>query len=260
MEFLQKFEENPYRDLYWNVPEQRLGVVNVVGGNAGQFRTAVKTAEYLFSEFPVKEARVVLPDALAGKLPPVEGLVFLSSTESGSFAEAGELTREFAVADYNLVVGDLSKNTITAKAVLAAVCEATRPVLATRDTIDIIAVPGVDRALMNKNLVIFGSVVQLAKLFSAAYYPRVLTMSQPLVQVAEGLHKFTLSYPAGVVTLVNGQILVASGGTVAAVPLEKSGYSPFMLWSGECAARIAALCLYNPGDFVKAAVAGIFGR
>jgi hypothetical protein len=45
---------------------------------------------------------------------------------------------------------------------------------------------------------------------------------------------------------------------VKAVPMEKSGYSPIMLWSGELAVKIVALNLYNPGDFVRATMAAIF--
>ena len=72
------------------------------------------------------------------------------------------------------------------------------------------------------------------------------------------LHKFTLSYPVSIVTLHNGQILVVKNGIVKAVKMEMSGYSPIMLWNGELVAKIVALNLYNPGDFIQAAIAAIF--
>ena len=203
---------------------------------------------------------MIVPDALNGKLPPVEGVVFLSSTESGSFANGGELVANIDGVDWNLLVGDLSKNAITARAVREALALASRPIVVTRDTVDLIAEPGVDQLLMREGLVVFGSLVQVSKLLRAAYYPKVLTASQSLVQVAEALHKFTLSYPTQVITLHDGQILVCSSGRVVAIPLELSGYSPFMLWSGECAARVMAMNLYNPGKFVEASICGILGE
>ena len=47
-------------------------------------------------------------------------------------------------------------------------------------------------------------------------------------------------------------------GIVKAVSMEKSGYSPIMLWSGELAAKIVALNLYNLNDFIDATMAAIF--
>ncbi|MBQ3413474.1 hypothetical protein IJH33_01320 [Candidatus Saccharibacteria bacterium] len=260
MGFLEKLTDNPYQDLLWNVPEQKQGVVNVVGGNGQSFRTVVVTAEFLTGAYPLKEVRVTVPDALSGKLPPVPGVSFLSSTESGSFANEEELEASFGSAEWNLVVGDLSKNAITARAVREALARAERPVVLTRDTVDLVAEPGVDRLLANDKLVVFGSLVQLSKLLHAAYYPKVLMASQSLVQVAEALHKFTLSYPARVVTLHDGQILVCAEGRVVAFSLELTGYSPFMLWSGECAARIVAMNLFCPGKFVEATVCGILAE
>ena len=260
MEFLEKLQQNPWKDLWWNVPEQKLGTVTVVGGNAGGFRAVVKTAEYLAREYPVREVRIAVPDALRGKLPEMEGVIWLASTDSGSMADGDEVARALDSSDWGLVVGDLSKNAITAREMLSAVKEAERPVLVTRDAVDLIAAPGVDMALLNERLVVFASMAQLSKLLQAAYYPKVLMMSQPLVQVVEALHKFTLSYPVGVVTLHDGQILVAKDGRVVGFSLELAGVSPLMLWGGEVAARIVALNLYNPGKFVEATVTGILGE
>ena len=98
---------------------------------------------------------------------------------------------------------------------------------------------------------------QLTKLLRAVYYPKILLMSQSLVQVAEVLHKFTLSYPTKIITLHNGQILMAENGKVKAVPLESVGYSPIMFWGGEVAAKIVALNLYNPHNFMPATIAAL---
>ena len=259
MEFLEKLTKNPYGDLLWNVPERKQGVVAVVGGNEQSFRAVVKTAEFLMGEYPLQEVRVVAPDALNGKLPPVEGVTLLSSTKSGSFADGDELVASMEGADWSLVIGDLSKNAITAQAMREALTKTVKPVMVTRDAVDLIAEPGVDQLLLREGLVVFGSLVQLGKLLHAAYYPKVLMASQSLVQVAEALHKFTLSYPTQVITLHDGQILVCSEGRVVALPLELSGYSPCIIWSGECAAQVTAMNLYSPGKFIEASVCGILG-
>lgn len=256
-EYLRKLEKNEYANLLWNVPEQKMGTVNIVGGQAQSFRTPVRVAEYLGREYPVKEVRLVLPDALFGKLPALDNVVFLPSTESGSLNGEG-LAEALNVADWNLVVGDLSKNSITARGVVGACEIAEKPLLITRDAVDLMVEAGAERTLLNDKVAILASVAQLSKLFRAVYYPKVLMMSQSLVQVADALHKFTLSYPVGVVTLHNGLILVARDGTINAVALEKTGFSPIMLWGGELAARMVALNLFNPGNWLGATTCAVF--
>ncbi len=258
MEYFEKIEKNPYEDLKWNVPERKQGVVNVIGGNGSSFRTEVKVAEFLGANYPMQEVLVVVPDALRGKLPDLPNFSFLPSVESGSFDESQGLMDAFNAADYNLVLGDLSKNAVTGKAVASACRGAEKMTLLTRDAVDLLAENSPERWLMNENIVIFASVMQLQKLLRAVYYPKMLLASQSLMQVSEVLHKFTLSYPAGVVTLHNGQILVAKDGTVKAVELSQSGYSPILLWGGELAAKIVAMNLYNPSQFIPATVCGIF--
>ena len=103
-----------------------------------------------------------------------------------------------------------------------------------------------------------GSLVQIQKVFRTVYYPKVILLSQSLVQITEALHKFTLSYPVSIITLHNNQIIVAKNGEVAVVPLEKSGYTPISIWNGELAAKIMAINLYNPNNFIKATVAAIY--
>ena len=124
--------------------------------------------------------------------------------------------------------------------------------------IDLVVENGPEKLLMNENIILFGSLVQMQKLLRSVYYPKMLLLSQSLIQVVEVLHKFTLSYPVSLVSLHSGQMLAAKNGIVKAVPLEKSGYSPIMIWNGELAAKIVALNLYNPDNFIKATVAAIY--
>lgn len=258
MDYFKKYAENPAEEAKWNIPEKRLGKVAVVGGNAQNFRTVVKVAEFLGANYPLENINAVLPDALNDKMPPVPGLIFLKSTEAGSFADAEEIKKAFEAADYNILIGDLSKNAITGRAVVSACENSASPLLITRDSVDLIAENHPEKLLMNENIALLASLAQIQKLLRAVYYPRMLTLTQSLMQVAETLHKFTLGYPVAIVTLHSGQILVAKNGEVAAVPLEKSGYSPLMIWSGELAAKIVALNLYNPNNFVKATACAIF--
>lgn len=258
MEFFEKLENNPYEDLKWNIPERKQGIVNIIGGNGGSFRTEVKVAEFMTGNFPVEEVRLVLPDSLKGKLPEMPNFQFVPATDSGSFAESQALIDAFKVGDYNLVIGDLSRNTVTGRAVASAVKNSEKMTLLTRDSVDLLADNIPDRWLMNENIVIMASIAQLQKLFRAVYYPKMLLMSSSLVQVAEILHKFTLSYPVGLVTLHNGQVLVAHNGVVKAVDLEKTEYSAMGFWGGEMAAKTVGMNLYNPSKFIEAAVSALF--
>lgn len=258
MDYFEKLDNNPYEDLYWNIPEQKRGTINIVGGNSQSFRTEVKVAEYIVENYPLQKVNTILPDALKTKLPQVDSFEFLPSTAAGSFADTKRLTDIVNAADYSIIVGDLSKNTVTGK-VIANACESSdRPVLVTRDTVDLLAETGSSKTLLNDNICIMGSLAQLQKVLRAVYYPKILILSQSLTQVAEVLHKFTLSYPVNIVTLHNGQIMIAKNGIVKAVPIEKSGYSPIMLWNGELAAKITALNIYNPHDFIAATIAATY--
>lgn len=257
MDYFEKLEKNPYEDLRWNIPERKQGTVNIVGGNLNHFRTEVNTAEYLNANYPVEKVNLVLPDSLKNKLPPLDNFQFLPSIDSGSLAESQGLVDVFNIADFNLVLGDLSRNKITGKAVVSACKSAEKMTLMTRDAVDLVVESGVEKLLMNENLIFMASMPQLIKLFRSVYYPKMLLLSQSLMQVAEVLHKFTLSYPVKIVTLHSGQVLIAENGIVKAVALEMTGYSPITVWSGELAAKIVAMNLYNPNSFIKATVTAI---
>lgn len=260
MDYFEKLSENPYEDLKWNIPERKQGIVNVIGGNAGSFRTEVKVAEFLTGAYPLQEVRLVLPDSLKGKLPNLPNFVFLPSGDTGAFAESQELINSFEDGDFNLVLGDLSRNTVTGRAFASAVKSSGKMVLLTRDSVDLLTENAPDRWLMNENVIIMASLAQLQKLLRAVYYPKMLLMSASLMQVAEVLHKFTLSYPVGVVTLHNEQVLVAKDGVVKASELAKTGYSPMTFWNGEAAGKIVGMNLYNPNKFVNATVGVVAGN
>ena len=258
MDYFQKIEEKPKDELTWNIPEKKQGIINIVGGNSQSFKTEIKIAEYLNVKYPIDVLNVVLPDTLKNQLPSFPNFKFLKSTDSGSFKDGTEIAKVFNSGDFNLVLGDLSKNTITGKAFFSACKETERPTLLTRDAVDLFIENLDEIGLMNENLIFFASMAQLQKLLRAVYYPKMLLLSQSLVQVVDILHKFTLSYPISIITLHNEQILIVKNGNVKGVPIIKSGYSPFMLFQGELAAKIVALNLYNPNNFLNATISAIF--
>lgn len=258
MDYFTRVERGNYEDLTWNIPEQKQGIVNIIGGNSQNFRTEVRTAEFITANYPIKEVRLVLPNALKNNLPDLPNLVFLPSTDSGSFNESQELNNVFNSADFNLLLGDLSKNSVTGTAVAGACRRSEKMTLLTRDTVDIVADNDPERALMNENLIFFTSMAQLQKLLRAVYYPKMLLLTQSLIQVSEVLHKFTLSYPIKLVTLHDGQILLAENGAIRVVSIEESGYSPVTIWSGELAAKITLLNLFNPNNFLPASTTAVF--
>lgn len=258
MDYFQKIEQKPTPDLAWNLPEQRCGTIKVVGGNAERFHAEIKIAEFLYDNYPVETPVLVLPDRLKSKLPPLPSAVFIKSTDSGSFGDKNELDAALSAADYNLLLGDLSKNSITAEVIKSTLSSLDYPTLITRDAVDLIADNDPAPILKNSQIIFFASMPQLIKLFRAVYYPKMLLLSQSLVQVADALHKFTLSYPVKIITLHNEQILITEDGEVTAVPLAKSGYPPLTFWSGELAAKIVALNLFSPKNFTNATLSAIF--
>lgn len=259
MEYLSKITKNPYKDLYWNIPEeQKQGVVAVVGGNGQNFKTPMKTAEFVDKEFPLKEVKVALPDVLKPKLPPLDNLVFLKTTDTGSFSEADEIKNIIEKVDFSMMVGDMSKNAITAKIFGAALVDSKKPVILTRDAVDLATEGNLEKLLMRENLTIFGSLAQWQKIFKTVLYPKILLASQSLVQVAEAFHKFTLSYPVQAILFHDGQILICKNGKVAVVPLIQTKYSPLTIWSGELASEIMGLNIYNPDKFIEATVAAVY--
>ena len=255
--YLKKIEENPYEDLYWNVPETQKGTANVVGGNVQSFQTVVRTAEFLGQRYPLETVDVVLPEPLRAQLPNLPNFEFLPATKTGSFNGEG-LAEALASVDANLMIGDLSKNAITGKALTEILAKVPKPVLVTRDAADLLAEQAMEPILLNERISFLVSGKQLQKILRAVYYPKMMTLSMSLVQVAELLHKFSLSYPVGVVTLYNEQILVAKDGKVEMMALMNSGFSPLTLWNGQLAAKMVALNLYNPGSFVAASMAAIW--
>ena len=274
LSYWQKTKQPLFADLVWNLPERKTGRVAVLGGNSQSFSTPVRISEYLARQFPIQTVATLLPDALRSKLPPLPNLTFFPSTASGSFDRSPALRAALADPDAALFIGDLSKNSATTIALAEAIrpaqlkhpadqgttaphSAAPSPLLVlARDSLDALA-PEASNWLSRDRLIIAASLLQLQKLLRAIYYPRMLMLSQPLVPALETLHKFTLSYPVTLCTFHQGQIITAHQGQIITTPLELTTYSPLTLWSGQLAANILALNLYNPNHPLEATTAAL---
>ncbi|MBR0480670.1 hypothetical protein IJJ46_02505 [Candidatus Saccharibacteria bacterium] len=268
--YWKKQDKPLFKDLDWNIPEQKSNHVAIIGGNSQNFAPIVKISEFLATNYPVKTVETILPDALKSKLPPaLPNLTFLPSTTSGSFDRSPLLAETLARADFLFFAGDLTKNSITAVALSEALktlyqdpsdsdFELTpdrAKILLTRDAVDLLIAES--EFLLGSSAIYVASMVQLQKVFRAVYYPRAILLSAPLMQIVETLHKFTLSYPVTIVTFHEGQILVANAGKIISTPIENTKYTPISLWSGELASHITAMNLWTPTQSLEATAAAI---
>lgn len=256
-DYYEKIEDlNKYQELSWNIPEQKSGKISLIGGNSQSFSNIVKNAEILQQKFPIRDLSIVLPDSLKNKLPPLPNFVFADSTESGSFAKSDALNIAFSSSDFNILLGDFSKNSATCVAIADALKTSETPTIFARDTIDLLLLEMVNM-IEKDNQFFIGTMAQLQKLFRAVYYPKMLLLSMPLMQAIENLHKFTLSYPCTIITFFENQIIVASSGKVVSVPISKTSYTPLLLWDGELAGKIAAMNLFNPEKPLEATISSL---
>lgn len=262
LSYWQKQTKPLFPDLAWNIPEQKTGQINIIGGNSQNFHSIIRLAEFLGHNFPLREVSVYLPDALRGQLPPLPNIIYAPSTSSGSFAKSVDLRASLKTGDFIILAGDLSKNSATAIALSDAITshlassDPIKPLLLTRDSVDLLAETSTE-LLAHPHLFLVASMTQLQKIFRAVYYPRMIMLSQPLVPTVETLHKFTLSYPTTILTFHQGQIIVANSGDVTTTPIENTPYTPLSLWSGQLAGKVAALNLYNPSQPLPATTAAI---
>ena len=243
-----------FPDIEWNKPERRdqAGRLGVIGGNklgfagvAEAYSTALATG--------AGHVRVLLPDALKKTIPPIiTDTIFAASTPSGSLA-TNALTEMRALGEWStgiLLAGDAGRNSETAVAYEQFINVYTGPLTITRDAIDLVK-NNAHLLVERPDTMLVGSFAQIQKLFQAIYYPKMLTFSMQLLQAVEALHKFTITYPVTLVTLHQGQLIIASGGEVISQPWD----SPLRIWRGETATRIATYWLWSPSSALQAATA-----
>ncbi|MBQ6486262.1 hypothetical protein IJI76_00845 [Candidatus Saccharibacteria bacterium] len=256
LDYLKKTEKALNEDIFWNIPEQKTGIISIIGGNSNNFSFEIKQAEFL-NTLNLKEVRLILPDSLKSKVPPVPGVNFTPATESGSFDKSSELNFALSDSDLTLLSGDFSKNSATSIAILNAIKNSEKPVVLSRDAIDLIS-ESAEEIIEREGLIFVASMSQLQKLFRNLLYPKMLLLGAPLLPVVETLHKFTLSYPATILTFHQGNILVASSGEVIATPIDATNYSPISLFMSNLASKIATLNLWNPKKYLESTHSALF--
>jgi hypothetical protein len=99
---------------------------------------------------------------------------------------------------------------------------------------------------------------QLQKTLRSMYYPKVITLSMPMNQLVETLHKFTLSYQISVMTFHEGLLVIAQNGEVVTQAITETEWTPISLWDGTLLSQIVVARLWNPEtDFYKIAASRI---
>ncbi len=243
-----------FPDAEWSKPERRdlAGKLAIIGGNSQSFASVAASHQTALNA-GIGDIRVVLPDALKKTLPMAFAksidLLFAPTNPSGGFAS--ESIHEWRAAadwaDLVLFIGDSGANSETAALLENFLTEnQTTPVVITRDAVDLIKNSA--ETIMNRsNTHLVVSFSQLQKLFRAVYYPRVLTFSQGIRQIAETLHKFTMTYPV-ILSLWHGNnLFVANNGEV----ITQAFTAPLRVWSGEIATRSAVWQIWQ-SDPLKA--------
>jgi hypothetical protein len=248
-----------FTDIDTERPEQKqfAGNLVIIGGNSGAFFAPASTTAKA-AEQGIGSVRTVLPDSLKKKIPLNPETIFAPSSPSGGFnKDAAPLLRAAAdQSDFVLIIGDLGKNAETATTLADFLNQTTKPTLLTRDTIDLLA-PDAATWITKPKLTLFATMPQLQKLFRAVYYPKVITLSMPLNQLIETLHKFTLSYPATILTYHQNQLILAGQGNIITTDISDTTWSPITLWNGDLAARIARLQIWNPTKLFAATATAI---
>lgn len=245
-----------FPDIEWNKPERRdqAGKIGIIGGNTAGFR-GVATGYNAALEAGVGTAKVLMPDSLKKTIPSqIIDTVFAPSNPSGGLSNdaSAELNALGEWADLLLLIGDSGQNSETAVLYERFVKDYQKPVVITRDAIDLL-INSADTIVNRENTTLIVSFSQAQKLFRSLYYPKMLTFSMQLSVVVETLHKFTLTYPLMIVTLHNEQIIVAHQGKVATQPFD----APLRIWSGELPARIASYLLWNPSKPFEACISAV---
>ena len=234
-----------FPDVEWSRPEQRshAGKLAIVGGNKLGF-AAVNDGYQVAAELGAGQVRAVLPDALQQAVPSsITEAVFIPSNTSGGFSRDAipEIIAAANWADVCLLVGDMGRNSETAMALERLLDTYTGHLVVTRDAVELFR-PVAERLVQRERTTLVMSFAQLQKLFQSVYYPKILSFSMQLMQLVEALHKFTITYPASVVTFHQNQLIVAHNGEVVTQEFAE----PMAIWRGVTATRAACYLLWSP--------------
>ena len=237
-----------FADVDTFAPEQKrfAGKLLVIGGHAGAFFAAAQAMQTALN-LGVGEVRVLLPDALRGKVPRAAEIYFAESGASGAFGKVSlvEMLNQAAWADVVLLIGDLGKNAETSIVLADFMKHCEKPVFITRDAVDAVTSDAMNWGMRDERTALFLTMAQLQKFLRTLYYPKVVTLSMPMNQLVETLHKFTLSYPLTLATMHSEQVVIARDGNVISENLSDVGLTPITLWGGDIVTRAAVLSFWN---------------
>jgi hypothetical protein len=242
-----------FPDIEWSKPQQKaqLGKLLIVGGTTHGFSAVVKSYSAAL-EAGAGQVKVALPDKLKNSLPPdFSDGVFLPTNPSGALSKDGEeqLITSAKWADGVLLVGDSGMNSETEVLFDKLLSEVDTWLTITRDSFDLLlnSAPSLVSRPQTHLLLNFP---QVQKLFSAVYYPKILTSSMQFTSLVEALHKFTITYPLTLTVLFNGQIIVSHAGQI----VTQNFPDQMSLINGALSARTAAYLLWNPKKPLEAIV------
>ena len=224
-----------FPDIIWNRPERKTGKISIVGGNRNGF-AAVAAAYETARQLNINSAKIILPDSLKKQIPiEIFDAIFTESNPSGSFAKnaLNELNAAANFADASILIGDSGANAETSALFETFLRENfDQSITVTRDAVDSL-IRSAEEILNYPKLHLVLSISQLQKLARNVYYPRIITLSQGPAQIAETLHKFSLTFPTSITLWHAGQLFFAKNGTV----FSQDFAQPMRVWSGEVAVR-----------------------
>lgn len=250
--WLKQTADKPlYPDIEWQKPEQKAlaGKLLIIGGSAHGF-AAVAQAYQDAKRAGIGECRVVLPDVLKKAIDANIDCMFVPTNQSGGITKDSfnQLKASAAWADGVLFIGDAGRNSETAivyEQLLNAFPD--KPAVITRDALDLLK--GVwPNLIQRENTILIATLAQLQKLFQAVYYPKTILFSMQVANLADALHKFTITYPATIVAFHQNQLVAAQSGKVTTTPWDQ----PMLIWRGSVAAKAATYCLHHPSNLLAA--------
>lgn len=258
-DFWHKQEESKplFPDIEWNRPENKrlAGKLGIIGGNKLGF-SAVASSYGVAEKTGAGEIKILVPDALKKIIPnSVDSTIFAPTNRSGGLsADAqNQIQALESWSDVMLFIGDTGKNSETAILYENFLKKHHKPVVITRDAVDLVQ-NGFSDIISNDQMCFVVSFSQLQRIFRSVYYPKILTFNMHLAQLAENLHKFTITYPITVVTFHDNNLVIANSGKV----VTQSWDNPMAIWRGDVAVRAAVYLTWTPQKPLEAITASIY--
>lgn len=217
-----------FPEIEWNKPERRdqAGRLLIIGGHQHSLGAPANAHEYAKKE-GVGDIQMALPNKvkhLVGSTLP--GALFLPSTTSGELARDGldELMAQANWADTVLLPGDLGRNSQTTMLITDFIAHSSSRLVIAKDAVDALKYTPLlllDRA----ETTLIASFAQLQKLVQNMQLPTAITFDMGLVKLVAFLHEFSSQYPCSIMTLHQGNYIVATNGQVSTTATDTSDES-----------------------------------